>query len=250
VGANRQAYDVPPEVEADMADLPADRYTLEFPAWSGQVIPPFTFYAVWKYAQEFGGAQQLYARARGRLPSLPGDDVLARFPFAHNAFIAGYIGYIQLATMAGDTAEASSRQSTLNTLLAKRAANFDKDTPYTETNSNTQPAVYCRSLSGSRNFIYLVPELGDYLRSNALAKVQAAVDEYNRVLPYWFVSWYEDSVAEAMFQPLYDVNGMFAAKALTLKQSRAELAKYLDVPGFARGDLFYIQNLVLAIEAP
>lgn len=249
VGANRQAYDVPPEVEADMANLPANRYSLEFPGWPGQTIPPFTFYALWKYAQEFGGAQQLFAQARGKLLSPPGDDVLAKFPFAHNAFIAGYSGYVQLATMAGDTAEASSKQVTLNTLLAKRAANFDKDTPYTETNSNREPGLYCRSLSGSRNFIYLVPELGDYLRSNALAKVQAAVDEYNRVLPYWFVSWYEDSVGEAMFQPLYDVHGIFAAKAMVLKQTRAELAKYLDVPGYARGDLFYMQNLVLAIEA-
>jgi hypothetical protein len=135
-------------------------------------------------------------------------------------------------------------------LLAKRAANFNKDTPYTETNSNTEPVIYCRSLSVSRNFIYLVPELGSYLNSNALAKVQTAVDEYNRIAPYWFVSWYEDTVGEAMFQPLYDVQGMFAAKAFALKQSRAELVKYLDVPGFARGDLFYIQNLVSALEAP
>jgi hypothetical protein len=57
-------------------------------------------------------------------------------------------------------------------------------------------------------------------------------------------------VGEAMFQPLYDVRGMFGAKAMILKQSRDELVKYLDAPGFARGDLFYIQNLVSAIEAP
>jgi outer membrane protein assembly factor BamB len=248
-GADRQVFDIPPEVAADMGKLSAGLYPLEFQGWSGQVIPPFTFYALWKYAQEFGGAQQLFAQAKGKLPSVPTDAVLAKFPFAHNAFIAGYVGYIELAKLAGDNTEASNKQSTLNSLLAKRAANFNKDTPYTETNSNTEPAIYCRSLSVSRNFIYLVPELGSYLNSNALAKVQTAVDEYNRIAPYWFVSWYEDTVGEAMFQPLYDVHGMFAAKAFALKQSRAELVKYLDVPGFARGDLFYIQNLVSALEA-
>ncbi len=249
-GQNRQAFDFPPEVIADMARLPAHQYTIEFPGWPGESIPPFTFYAVWKYAQEFGGAQQLFAQAKGHLPTVPGDDVLARFPFAHNEFIAGYIGYIELAKMAGDNTEASSKQATLNTLLAKRAANFSKDTPYTETDSNRQPAMYCRSLSNSRNFIYLVPELGDYLRNNALTKVQAAVDEYNRIVPYWFVAWFEDSVGEAVFQPLYDVRGVFAAKSMVLKRPREELVKYLDVPGFARGDMFYLQNLIETIEAP
>jgi outer membrane protein assembly factor BamB len=250
VGANRQVYDVPPEVAGDMANLTAGRYTLEFPGWPGQTIPPFTFYALWKYAVDFGGAQQLFTQAKGKLPPVPSDAVLEKFPFAHNAFIAGYVGYIELAKLAGDMTEANNKQPTLNTLLSKRAANFNKDTPYTETNSNTQPPVYCRSLSASRNFIYLVPELGDYLHNNALTKVQTAVTEYNRVSPYWFVSWYEDSVAEAMFQPLYDVPSMFAAKALVLDQPRTELAKYLDVPAYARGDLFYLQNLILAIEAP
>jgi outer membrane protein assembly factor BamB len=250
VGAKREAYDIPPEVATDMANMSAARYILEFPAWSGDAIPPFTFYALWKYAQEFGGAQQLFAQAKGKLRSVPSDDVLAKFPFAHNAYIAGYIGYVELARLAGDTTEATNKQTTLNTLLAKRVSNFNKDTPYTETNSNTQPAVYCRSLSISRNFTYMVPELGDYLRSHALAQVQAAVDEYNTIAPYWFVSWFEDSVGEAEFQPLYDVNGVFSAKAMVLDESRTELAKYVDAPGFARGDLFYIQNLIMAIEAP
>ena len=249
-GADRQPYDLPPEVAADMTNLPAGKYPIEFPGWSGQAVPPFTFYALWKYAQEFGGAQQIYTQAKGKLPPVPGDDVLAKFPFAHNAFIAGYIGYIELAKLAGDTAEAANRQTTLNSLLVKRAANFNKDTPYTATNSNTQPELYCRSLSVSRNFIYLVPELGDYLHANALAKVQTAVTEYNSVAPYWFVSWFEDSVGEAVFQPLYDVRSIFAAKAMVLQQSRADLVKYLDAPGFARGDLFYIQNLISAIGAP
>ncbi len=249
-GNNRQAFDVPPEVAADMANLPARQYDLGFLGWPGESTPPFTFYAMWKYAQAFGGAQQLFAQAKGNLPSVPSDDVLAQFPFAHNAFIAGYIGYIGLATMAGDTAEASSKQATLNTLLAKRAANFSKDTTYTETDSNHQPGIYCRALSNSRNFTYLVPELGDYLHSNALTKVQVAVDEYNRIAPYWFVSWFEDTVGEAVFQPLYDTRGIFAAKSMILKQPREELVKYLDVPGFARGDLFYLQNLIDTIEAP
>ena len=61
---------------------------------------------------------------------------------------------------------------------------------------------------------------------------------------------FQAAPGEAVFQPLYDVRGVFAAKSMILKQPRAELVKYLDVPGFAQGDLFYIQNLIETIEAP
>ena len=37
---------------------------------------------------------------------------------------------------------------------------------------------------------------------------------------------------------------------LALKQPRAELEKYLDIGGFEKGDLFYIQNLIYTLEAP
>jgi hypothetical protein len=95
----------------------------------------------------------------------------------------------------------------------------------------------------------LVPELGDYLSQNALSKVQEAVDEYNFTAPYWFVSRYNATVNEGALQPLYDYPAIFQAKAYILKESREELIKYLDAPAFERGDLFYIQNIIAAIEA-
>ena len=94
----------------------------------------------------------------------------------------------------------------------------------------------------------MTPELAQYLRDNALPKVQAAVDEYQQITPYWFVAGFPDTTGESIHQPMYDVL-MLQAKALVLKQSANELVKYLDVPAFARGDLFYIQNLVTVISA-
>ena len=248
-GVNRQAFGLPPELESDAANLPAQLNYGGFEGWPSGSIPPFTFYALWKYAQTFGGGQQIFAQAKGKLSAVPGDAILAEYPFAHNDYIAGYIGYIELAKLAGDSAEASSKQVALNTLLGRRATNFNKDTPYVAGTIDSS-TVYCRAFSSSRNFIDLVPELGNYLRDNALAKVQAAVNEYHQVTPYWFVAAFEDTINEGVSQPLYDTIGVFNAKALILKQSRAELVKYLDVPAFARGDLFFIHKLVLAIEAP
>jgi hypothetical protein len=79
--------------------------------------------------------------------------------------------------------------------------------------------------------------------------VREAIDEYNYTAPYWFVARQEAVATEGVMQNLYDYPALFQAKAYILKQSREELTKYLDVPAFERGDLFYIQNLIAAIEA-
>jgi uncharacterized repeat protein (TIGR01451 family) len=102
----------------------------------------------------------------------------------------------------------------------------------------------------ARNFVFLTPELGQHLRDHALGKVQVALDEYTHDAPYWFVTNYEAAYNEITLQHLYDYNALFGAKAMVLDAPREELARYLDVPGFARGDLFYIENLVLTLEAP
>ena len=96
--------------------------------------------------------------------------------------------------------------------------------------------------------MFLVPELADYLHDHALAKVQGAMAEYENLAPYWFVSFATEGFGENALNPLYDSQALFLAKAWILNEPGAELEKYLDVPAFARGDLFYIQKLVAAIE--
>jgi hypothetical protein len=166
---------------------------------------------------------------------------LTQYPFVANSFIAGYIGYLNLQQMAYATRDPAI-QAKLDRLLQFRRNTFSADTPYAN-------GDYCQALSVSRNFLYLTPELGQDLHDQVLTKVQNAVSQYTRIEPYWFVSAFEDTFGEGIHQPLYDVNALFSAKALILKESRQELVRYLDVPAFARGDLFYIQNLVAAIEA-
>jgi hypothetical protein len=99
------------------------------------------------------------------------------------------------------------------------------------------------------NFMFLVPELGEYLRDHALTKVQGALAEYEQIAPYWFVSFAEEGFGENALTPLYDGQALFLVKAWILRADGAELEPYLDVPAFARGDLFYIQKLVAAINA-
>lgn len=250
VGAAREAFDLPPEVEARRSQFPADFSGSSFYAgwnyWNGgQYCAPQAFYALWKYAQTFGGAQSLFNTYKNYLQAPPADATLQLYPEAHNAYIAGYWGYLELQKLAG-YAETPSVRTTLDHLLALRASTFDKN----NTARNLFTDGYGIVLAAARNFMYLTPELAQYLHDNALSKVQDAVNTYNTITPYWFVGKAEEHGREGVAQPLYEMNALFQAKAMVLKQPRTELIKYLDAPAFARGDLFYLQNLISLIEAP
>jgi hypothetical protein len=88
------------------------------------------------------------------------------------------------------------------------------------------------------------------MRANVLAKAQATVDQYQVLTPNWFVTKFSHSGPESYSQPLYDYAALFQARAYVLQQPFSELVKYLDVPAFERGDLFYVQNVVAALQAP
>jgi hypothetical protein len=240
-GASRQAFDLPPEVESDRDAFPAKAEWHGF--YSGWQFPPHMFYGLWKYAEAVGNARQVFDQNRDRLEPPPSNSYLAENPQVHNAYIAGYLGYLELESLAGYP-ESSDVRAELDRLLSLRATTFSKDTPWLDCRD------YRRTLNVARNFMYLVPELGDYLGNNASGRVEAAIDEYVYVAPYWFVAKTENQFYEGVMNPLYDLNALFQAKALILGESREELIKYLDVPAFERGDLFHIQNLITTIEAP
>jgi hypothetical protein len=109
--------------------------------------------------------------------------------------------------------------------------------------------VHFRGLNLARNFLYMVPELGETMRQNARAQVEEALNEYNWVAPYWFVSRYEAAVDEGVMGVPYTPPALFQARAYILQTPYAELTKYLDAPGFAVGDLYYIDNLIAALDA-
>lgn len=252
-GVGREWADLPPEVVGDLVNYPpeTENTTFKYPdvigvresgIWGRN---PFTFYVLWKYAQEFGGAQTIYQASQGRLSSIPPDDILTTMPSVHNAFIAGYLGYLELERMAGRPESSAIRQE-YNRLLQLRASTFTEDSAYGQ---EYQILRYCRTLNAAGNFMFLVPELADYLRQNALPRVQAALNHYDEIAPYWFVSFAAEGFEENALVPLYDAHALFTARALILEAPANELIKYVDVPAFQRGDLYYIQKLAVTIES-
>ncbi len=242
-GAPREPFAYPPSTprifEHDFGPLTAS----PFPGWGK---PPHNVYAMWKYAQAgLEDPAKVFEQASGVIGSTPSDSFLQAFPHVHNAYIAGYVGYVELAKMAGRSY--ATQQQELDRLLRLRAQTFRWDVQ-ADTGA-AQSDQYFYTLITAWNFMFLVPELADYLRQNAPAKVQDAVDRYTRMAPYWMVGHNEEVQHENGITPLYQTHALFQAKAQILHASRDELAKVLDTPVVPAGDLFYLQNLIATIEA-
>jgi hypothetical protein len=267
-GAAREAFVIPPD-----AYYPTNPYGIGAPYkspldpsetpicgscgyWSW--FPPFNFYATWKYADLFKDPadpevlpRALFDSMSDKVEAFPdiGSDrytFLSRRPYLVHRYIAGYHGYLELQRLAGYPEDADVR-NWYNQAMDLRMSDFSKDTPFLGGPPDME--FYNRSLSVARNFMFLTPEIAAYMRAHLQPQVQAAIDEYNEVAPYWFVSKFDNTVGEGTPQHLYDYPALFQAKAYILGETYDELVKYLDVPGFSRGDLFYIQNLVAALSA-
>jgi outer membrane protein assembly factor BamB len=259
-GATREVLDIPPEVSSQWGQpykSPYNPSTQPKCGWCGywQNFPPFSFYAAWQYARIVGNndpgfARNIFDRMSSKLEDPLSDNIFVKKPYWLNLYIAGYEGYLELQKLAGYPQD----QNTLSTyqhLLDLRVNNFSKDSPYPLLGSaagGMAGETYNNALVVARNFMFLTPELADYLNQHIYSQVQDAINEYEYIAPYWFVAKFDDSYGEGTFQHLYDYPAIFQAKVYILKQPYEELVKWVDVPAFYRGDLFYIQNLVAALN--
>ncbi|MGZ9165446.1 MAG: outer membrane protein assembly factor BamB family protein, partial [Anaerolineales bacterium] len=211
----------------------------------------FTHYASWKYAQTFGNASAVFNNIKDRLPSPLSKAELLQDPYKLNEYIAGYWGYLELQKLATGSENASVR-STLNNLIVLRTNNFTNESAYADEWESDPDRLggICNQLNAASNFLYLVPELAEILRTKNLSQVRAAITENEFNAPFWFVAFTHNGLGESTLTPLYDVNAMFQAKALILRTPASELEKYLDVPAFKVGDLYYILNLATVLDLP
>jgi len=249
-GAAREAYIIPEDVLSKYTSF-AKRTS---PSCGGcgywQWFPPYNFYAAWRYALAFdytqAQAKSLFDTIDSRpLESPRSDSVFLLKPYWMNQYIAGYWGYLELRKRAGYPDDSTVRDQ-LNHMLSLRTDQFSKDWPSGAITGQEDPL---RGIGVMRNFLYTTPEMGDYMSQRIRPQVQEAIDEYTYLAPYWFVTKFDNSYNEATIEPLYDYPALFQAKAYILKEPFEELAKYLDAPAFAIGDLFTIQNLVAALQA-
>ena len=240
-GAAREDFTLPPEITSALT------------AGKSAGNPPFGYfalYAMWKYVQAgLGDAAATFSACENSLPPSSYD---ADHPFISNAQIAGYKGYVELAKLAGQPY--TTQENTLNTMMSQRASGFTEDNPWGGP-APAMPGNNRQALAIAQNFMWMTPELARYLyASSNSARIQTAFNHYQTDAPYWFVSKFEATYRETTNQHPFTSWALFATKAwfkpVNNQTSREELVKYLDAPAFARGDLYYIQNLIAAIEAP
>ncbi len=255
----REWMPLPPEVALDIKTRQPDFWpTVNWP-WS---YPQQNFYAMWKYAALFyadnpAELQNIYELAKSRLePTATDNDTLIQKPWVHNGYITGYEGFLHLQELAGkSTADSALRtqvQAELDRLLQLRANDFRKDHPWVEDLRDhcCETDIDRRALNVARNFMNMSPELAAYLRDNAFETVSQAIDEYERVAPYWLAARYEATFGELASDNLYTNASLFQAKAQILQEPVDQLLKYVDMPAFETGDLFYIRNLIAVVTDP
>jgi len=247
-GTPRTWADYPPEAVAMLAEQKDASVLGGRWMWP---FPPHNVYGMYKYAQAgLGDPAELLKAARAKLelpPQIP-DAILLQHVWQLNMYIAGYEGYLGLQQLAGQQPDAGvlAQRDRLHRLWVEQV---DIKSPWCDASGQRTRDYHKQRINVARCFIWMTPELGRYLHEHARAKIEQGVAHLNDVAPYWFNSAFEGTMGEGNLQHLYDVHALFQAKALVLNQPREELDKYLDVPAFARGDLFYILNLVETIEA-
>jgi len=243
-GTPREKNDVPNSLQNVFA---RDYYIQLQPttiSWKGWSFHPFNFYACASYANIMGNATGVLGllRSNNHIPqALPADTAwLNTHPHVINSYIAGYYGYLDLQNAAREQPDAQV-QNWLDVALTLRVNQL-----------TTNPQDVDTFEAGG--FLWLVPELGDYLASHAQAEVAATIVGHENLVPYWMVAKAEEAPRiygynEGSLSDYYQYSSLFNAKAYALKRHREELEQYLDVPAVERGDLFYIQNLVATIES-
>lgn len=223
-------------------------------------FPPEAFYGAWKYAklmneQGLMTTAQIKTMFNSMSSKLvnpgSGNDLtsanLSKYPYLHNQVLTGYYGYLQLEKLAGNTSDItqSSKYAQYQSLLNSRISNFSDITWFADDD------IFINVLNSAGNWMYLAPEVLNALKtSNRASQIQTVLNHAMLSEPFWFVSKYNRSFSESYNRPLFDYPSMFQANASFSGLNQAQLAKFLDVPAFEKGDLYYIQNLTAALDAP
>ena len=162
-----------------------------------------------------------------------------------NGYLAGLIAYCRMAQWMHDNA-AVEKGLTITRIKMRERLAFEF--AHTRGGLITQVPVLRSIFSRWR---YLTPEIGRFCSCFANKTHKHLMDvyvDYHR--PTWYIAWGVETMwrNECPFAFPTMSAEIFAAKALILNESSEKLTSYLDIP-WCKADLFYIQKLVLCIEA-
>jgi hypothetical protein len=237
-GASRMDFDVPLHLRS---------FNTEF---YRRLPRAHNLYAVWQYADATGDSS--YIRKNWPQAKSFAKQHAADFG-AYAGGAAGAIGWARLAAIAGDDqARATAERCALGALAAVRNEQALREPMFQRYGFRQkwqQPFnLQCFHL------LHLVPEVARYVRTDDQARravlehIDAAVDHW----PMWFVS--QSSAFSRYYGESHALSPMFSkmiypVRAMVERAHADRLAVWVDAEDAPRGDLFFIERLVLALEA-
>jgi hypothetical protein len=230
-GAVRSLYDVPDEeMFRIVSDITRNDVARLYPLW------------LWgRVSGDFGRIERDWKELRKTVEQGPNkfeED-------CRNGYIAGLIAYCRMARMMNDEDTTEKGLAKARDALRERLA---YELGHWRGGVITQVPVL-RSIFG--RWRHLTPEVGRFLVAHAGQIHRHLMDvyvDYHR--PTWFLAWGVETMwrNESAFAFPTMAAEVFAARAMILGEPAERLEGFVDIP-WCRADLFYIQKLILCIEA-
>lgn len=230
-GDVRSYYDVPDEdMFRILDDVIRDDVARLYPIW------------LWaRVSSDFARIEQNWAELRKVVEQGPNkfeED-------CHNGYIAGLIAYCRMAKMMKEQPAVEKGLKKARDALRQRLVY-----EYAHWRGGVISLIPVQRSIFSR-WRHLTPEVGRFLRAHAEPTHRHLMDiyvDYHR--PTWFLAWGVETMwrNESAFAFPTMAAEIFAARAMILNDPPEKLEQYIDIP-WCKADLFYIQKLVLRIEA-
>ncbi len=162
-----------------------------------------------------------------------------------NGYLAGLIAYCRMALWMKDKEAVEKGRDTIQKAFRMR---LEYEYAHTRGGLITQVPVLRTIFSRWR---HLTPEVGRLLAAYTEQTHRNLMDiyvDYHR--PTWYLAWNVETMwrNECPFSFPTVAAEVFAARALILCEPAEKLARYIDIP-WCKADLFYIQKLILILEA-
>ena len=238
----RRTYEPDAGEIRSLYDIPAERLFRVNDDITRQAIA--RLYPLWLWAHVTGDFSRIESDWE-RLRELVAESPNKMEEDCRNGYLAGLIAYCRIAHRMRDDAAVEKSLAITRAALRERLA---YEFAHTRGGLITQVPV---SRSIFSRWRHLTPEVGRFCASYAGQTHKHLMDvcvDYHR--PTWHLAWGVETMwrNECPFAFPTMSAEVFAAKALILQEPAEKLISYLDIP-WCKADLFYIQKLVLCIEA-
>lgn len=239
-GANRAPYALPSDVRIRGV---------------GRAKDAFGIYALWAYchySDDAAAAERTWPEVKARIAPLvnqPYDFDIYGKDYTHdeaehlNADLAGLIGYLRLARMAGDKTALDASRLRCRELLERRINLERVNSALVNPTHSTTSHLHVFKLA---RYVDLVPSVGRCLREHAPV-ASARLREFRAERETWYMAFGDRLIGgENYTNPPHFARSLFAAGVFIEQIDADKLTRFVDVP-WCEGDLYFVEKAASAV---